>query len=149
MACRSRQAPVDRPGDAGGNHVEARRGELLRGNDQRVLVGPIEASSEGRQPRCQQLVVVGDDDDVELPAPGLASELPGRHTTVADEGVHVEIRGEHELIAGPRRAVNRHTVERRARDHRTADEQQSQRARGSHAPNAPMIRTDSRVASSM
>ena len=77
------------------------------------------------------------------------AELPWRHAAVADEGVHMEVGGEHELIAGPRRAADGHAIEHRARDHPTADEQQSERARDGHAPNAPMIRTDSRVASSM
>ena len=69
--------------------------------------------------------MVGNDDDVELAAAGLASELPRRHAAVADEGVHVEVGGEHELIAGPRRAADGHAIEHRARDHRTADEQQT------------------------
>ena len=118
MACRSREPPVDRSRDTGGDHVKPRRGQLLPGNDQRALLRAIDACSELREPRRQQLVVVRDDDDVEPAAAGLASELPRRHAAVADERVHVEVGGEHELIAGPRRAADGHAIEHRARDHR-------------------------------
>ena len=146
---RSREPPVDRSCDTGGDHVKPRRRQLLPGNDQRALFRAIETCSQPREPRRQQLVVVGDDDDVKPAAAGLASELPRRHAAVADEGVDMEVGGEHELIAGPGRAAEGHAIEHRARDYPTANQQQPERPREGHATSAPMIRTDRRVASSI
>ncbi len=143
------QPPIDRPGDAGGDHVKSRRGQLLRGNDQRVLLRSVEPRAVPRQPRGEQLVVIGHDDDVQPATPGLAAKLPRWDTAVADEGVHVEVCGEHELIAHARRVPDGHAIEHRAGDYRAANQQQSDQACTGHAPSAPIIRTDNRVASSM
>ena len=115
----------------------------------RAFVRRIQARAEGGEPRRQPLVVVRDDEGVQ-PAPArLAGKLPGRHAAVADEGMDVEIRGDDELAIHARRPAGGHAIERCSGEDGGGDQRKAEGTGDGHEAIAPMMRTESRVASSM
>ncbi len=94
-----RLAPVDRARDAGGDEVKPRRGDFLRGNDDRRS---NREKSTGKNFRGEGLVVVRDNEGVQAAAGGFAGQLPGRQRAVAGKRVHVEVGGNDVIAAGTR-----------------------------------------------